>query len=263
MKSYYYSKNYIDKNDVELVSKLLRNNSIMSNGKYLEELETKFKKIFKSKYALAVSSGTAALHLSYIGLGLKRGDYIITTPLTWVSTVNAALYCGAKVKLIDIDFDTLNIDLFKLEEFLNKVKKAKIIVPVHFAGLPIDLKKLKKIAKEHKCLIVEDAAQALGAKYENALVGNSKYSDATIFSLHPSKTITAGEGGVILTNNRNLYLKARQLKHSGTKISKKKSWYAEATKLGFNYKIPEMSCALAISQLKKFDKFVQKRKYLY
>ena len=107
MKSYYYSKNYIDKNDVELVSKLLRNNSIMSNGKYLEELETKFKKIFKSKYALAVSSGTAALHLSYIGLGLKRGDYIITTPLTWVSTVNAALYCGAKVKLIDIDFDTL------------------------------------------------------------------------------------------------------------------------------------------------------------
>ena len=115
----------------------------MSNGKYLEELETKFKKIFKSKNALAVSSGTAALHYH---ISVLKGDYNITTPLIWVWKVNAAL-CGAKVKLIDIDFDTLNIDLFKLEEFLNKVKKPKIIVPVHFAGLPIDLKKFQKIVR--------------------------------------------------------------------------------------------------------------------
>ena len=114
----------------------------MSNGKYLEELETKFKKIFKSKYALAVSSGTAALHLSYIGLGLK-GVIILLLLLTWVSTVNAALYCGAKVKLIDIDFDTLNIDLFKLEEFLNKVKKSQNYCTSSFCWASVDLKQKK------------------------------------------------------------------------------------------------------------------------
>ncbi len=258
-----YAKNYIDKLDVDFVTKSLKSKSI-SQGKYLIQLENKFKTIFKSKYALVVSSGTAALHLSYLSLGLNKNDYIITTPLTWVATSNAALYCGAKVKLIDIDPNTLNIDLNKLEKFLSKTKKKpKIIVTVHFGGCPVDLKHLKKIARKHKISIVEDAAQALGAKYGNKLIGNCKYSEAVIFSLQPTKTITSGEGGVLLTNNKKVYETSVKLRRHGTVEKKINKWFDDINMLGFNYKIQEMSCALALSQIQKFRLFVKKRKFIH
>ena len=261
---YFYAQHFIDKNDKKFVQKALEN-KILSQGKYKFLLEKEVKKKFKSKYAIAMSNASNGLHLAYKVLGLKKGDYIITTPLTWTATVSAALRCQAKVELIDIDPKSLNMDLDKLEKFLkHKKKKPKIIVPVHYAGNPIDLKKLKKISDKYKIKIVEDAAQAMGAKYNKHYIGDCRYSDIVVFSMHPAKTITTGEGGLVLTNQKNLFDEMTLLMHHGISKSKKNKypWSQNIIRFGYNYKISEINCALGLSQLKKINDFVNKKNKL-
>ena len=260
---YFYAKHFIDKSDITEVFKSLKQ-AILSQGKYKKKLENQIKKKFDVKYCLTVTNCTSGLHLAYISAGLKKNDYIITSPLTWSATISSANHIGAKIKLIDIDKNTLNLDIKKLKVFLKKTKiKPKIIIPVHYAGAPVDMIELNKICRKYKIKIIEDAAHAMGAKFNKSLVGNCRYSDAAVFSLQPSKPITSGEGGLLLTNNKNLYLKAKLLsKHGIEDKNKRFPWAQNIIQYGYNYKLPEMNCALALSQLKKLNKFNTKKEYL-
>jgi len=260
--SFYYSKHHINKSDILHVTNSLHQ-SFLSQGKYKKKLEKLVKRIFNVKYCLAVSNCTSALHLSYLALGLKSNDYVITTPLTWSATVSSALNCGSRVKLIDIDSQTLNIDLNKLEVFLKKnKKKPKIIIPVHYGGSPVDLERLKEISSKYKIKIVEDAAHAMGSKFKKDLIGNCKYSDITVFSMQPAKPITSGEGGLILTNNKKIFETTSLLSKHGSVVSKKYPWTQNIKNLGFNYKLSELNCALAYSQLKRLFLINKRKEYL-
>ena len=212
--------------------------------------------------------------MAYLAAGLKENDKIITSPVTFVATSNAALYCNAKPIFSDIDPETINLCSKQLEEKVQNIDNIKIISPVHFSGLPCDMKEIKRIADKHKITVIEDAAHALGAKYKDGtMVGNCKYSDMTGFSFHPVKSIAAGEGGMITTNNKRLYKKLLKLRSHG--INKlddklintelaftgdiKNPWYYEMQELGYNYRITDIQCALGQSQLKKLNKFIERR----
>ena len=260
MKKYYYNSHYLDSNDISTVIDSLKRDTL-SQGSYQKLLEEKIKKRFNVKYCIAVSSATAGLHLAYKSLGLKKNDYIITSTMTWNATTNAAIFCNATSKLVDISEKNFCIDPKKLENFIIKAKKKpKIIVPVHFGASLCNLRKISQIAKKFKIRVVEDASQAMGASYGKNIIGSCKYSDVTIFSLHPVKTITSGEGGLVLTNSYKIFKEVKLMRsHSTFKSIKKEPWSTKALKIGFNYRITEMQCALAYSQLKKLDKFLNKR----
>ena len=260
MKKYNYTKHKIDKSDIIEVNKVL-NSDYISQGTYLNKLESKTSRIFNSKYVLAVSSGSAALHLAFKAIGLKKNDYVITTSLTWVASINAIMYCEAKPILIDIDPHSFNISLIELEKFLKYTKKKiKYLLAVHLCGNPIDMIELSRICKKFKIKIIEDAAQALGSKYCGSLIGNNQYSEATVFSMQPTKTITSGEGGLLLTNKKNIYLKAKSLRRHGINNLKNPfPWSDNMTDIGFNYKISEMNCALAFSQMSRYRKIINQR----
>ncbi len=261
-----YSKQFIDQKDIKMVVNSLRGKFI-TQGPKVEEFEKKICKIVKCKYAVAVSSCSAGLHIASIASGLKRGSTMLTTPNTFCSTANSALHCGAKVEFSDININTGNICLDNILKIINK-KKIKVIIPVHFGGLPVEVKKLRKISRKKKILIIEDAAHALGAKYsDGSMVGSCKFSDMAVFSFHPVKSITTGEGGVITTNNKDLYEKLKNLRSHGIEKNQKKLknngnkiWYYEMRDLGFHYRITDIQCALGISQLNKLKKFVSYRR---
>jgi len=279
-----YGRHFIDDLDIKAVTDVLKN-GMLTQGPKVTEFENNIAKFVGAKYAVAVSSGTAALHLSSIVLNLQQGDEVITSPNTFVATSNAILYVGAKPVFVDIDKETLNLDINDVEKILLKPNRVKAIFPVHFAGSPCDMKKLVRIARKYKLRILEDASHALGAMYDsNNRVGNCKYSDLTVFSFHPVKGIAAGEGGVITTNDEALYRRLTLLRSHGiTKgnfefpgISKSdnslikkeeaieegelKRWYYEMQHLGFNYRITDIQCALANSQLSKIDIFLERRR---
>lgn len=260
--NYFYTKHEIEHSDIESVVKSL-SQKILSQGKYKKKLETYIKNKFKVKYCLAVSSCTAALHLAYLVLGLKKKDLVVTSSLTWSAAASTAIHCGAKVKTIDIDINTLNMDLNLFESYLKKTNiKPKIVCPVHYGGSPIDLRRLKHICSKYNVKILEDAAHAMGSKYNNEYLGNCKYSDITVFSMQPAKPITSGEGGLLLTNNKVLFEKASALsKHCAVK-NIKYPWTQDILYPGYNYKISEINCALGYSQIKKLDKFNKKREKL-
>ncbi len=260
MKKYNYTKHKIDKSDIIEVNKVL-NSDYISQGTYLNKLESKTSRIFNSKYVLAVSSGSAALHLAFKAIGLKKNDYVITTSLTWVASINAIMYCEAKPILIDIDPHSFNISLIELEKFLKYTKKKiKYLLAVHLCGNPIDMIELSRICKKFKIKIIEDAAQALGSKYCGSLIGNNQYSEATVFSMQPTKTITSGEGGLLLTNKKKIYLKAKSLRRHGiNNLNNPFPWSDNMTDIGFNYKISEMNCALAFSQMSRYRKIINQR----
>ena len=206
-----------------------------------------------------------------MALGVKQGDYVWTSSNTFVASANCALLCGAKIDLIDIELNNYNLDVIKLEQKLIKAKKEdrlpKVIIPVHFAGYPCDMKKIFDLSKKFKFKIIEDASHALGSIYEKNKIGNCKFSEATIFSFHPVKIITTGEGGAITTNNNILNNKLRSLRTHGIvqnysnkkKILKKKPWFFFQTELGLNYRLTDIQASLGISQLKKIDKFLKIR----
>jgi len=251
-----YGHQWIDEKDISEVVKVLRSDWI-TQGPKIEEFEKAIAKYCSAKYAVAVSSGTAALYAAYAAAGIGPGDEVITTPLTFVATSNMIVFCGAKPVFADIKEDTLNIDPKEIEKKITK--KTKAIAPVDFAGHPCDYKEILKIAKKHHLLIIEDAAQAFGAEYRGKRVGS--FSDLTTLSFHPVKTITTGEGGMILTNNRKFYEKLKIIRNHGIiKKPQQGNWYYEIEKPSLNLRITDFQCALGLSQLKKIDKFIKRRR---
>lgn len=252
-----YGKQTIDDEDINEVVKTLKSDFI-TQGPKIEEFEKALAKYCGAKYAVAFNSGTSALHGAYFALGLDKGDEMITSPNTFVASSNAGLYLGAKVKFCDVEKETGNIDVSKIKTNEN----TKLITPVHYSGNPVDLKELSEI---ENVKIIEDGAHALGAKYGGKKIGSLTYSEMAMFSFHPVKHITTGEGGIIVTNDEK-YFKRLQLfrSHGITKNNlineSHGDWYYEMQELGFNYRITDIQCALGLSQLKKLDSFVKSRR---
>jgi len=251
-----YGHQWIDQRDIDEVVKVLKTDWI-TQGPKIEEFEKSVAKYCGVKYAVAVSSGTAALHAAYAAAGIKAGDEVITTPLTFAATAYTIALLGAKPVFADIKEDTFNIDPKKIEKKITK--RTKAIAPVDFAGQPCDYKEIFKIAKKHKLLVIEDAAQSFGAEYKRKRIGS--FADLTTLSFHPVKTITTGEGGMILTNNKGFYEKLKVFRHHGIiKKPERGSWYYEIKDLGHNFRITDFQCALGLSQLKKIGKFIKRRR---
>lgn len=260
--NFYYGKHYIDSKDINNVTKSL--NSLLSQGPQLINFEKKVAKYFGSKYCVAVSSATAALHISIAAMNLKKNSRSYTSNMTFVATTNACLYNNLKIDLIDINLNNFNIKLDQLEARLKKLspkekKKKKLIIPVHFGGLSVDMKRVHDIKKKYNCFVLEDASQSMGASFYKKPIGSCKFSDIAVFSLHPVKSITTGEGGLILTNNKKFYEKLLLLRSHGIKKSEKNHWQNDMLFLGYNYKITDFQCALGISQLSKLKGFISKR----
>lgn len=263
MKYINYGRQWIDKEDIKAVAKVL-DSDLIAQGPMVEKFEKELCRTTGAKYCVVVSNGTAALHLAVLALDIGKNYEGITTPITFVASANCLIYNNIKPVLADIEPDTYNIDPREIEKRISK--KTKIIIPVHFAGQPANMKEIHKIAQKHKLYIIEDAAHAIGSKYpDGSNIGNCKYSDMTTFSFHPVKTITTGEGGAIMTNDKNLYQKLLLLRSHGiTKNSHNFSqnpgpWYYEMQNLGFNYRMTDIQAALGISQLKKLNKFIKIR----
>jgi len=268
-----YGKHHIDNEDIEAVVSVLKSGQI-TQGPKIEEFESEIAKYVGVKYAVAVSSGTAALHLAGTVSNLGPNNALITSPITFVASANAAFYNRSQVIFADIDLKSINMSADSLKKALKNNPKIKVVMPIHFAGLPCEMEAIKNISDKNNLIIVEDAAHALGATYDNGKkVGSCCYSDMTIFSFHPVKSIAAGEGGMITTNDEKIYRKLIRLRSHGiNKLDdpyelKEQSntnkinnpWYYEVQELGFHYRINDIQCALALSQLKKIDKFISKR----
>ncbi|MBT5419790.1 MAG: aminotransferase class I/II-fold pyridoxal phosphate-dependent enzyme, partial [Candidatus Cloacimonetes bacterium] len=266
-----YGKQYITQSDIDAVVDTLKSD-FLTQGPKVKEFENNFAEYVDAKYAVAVTNGTAALHLSTIALDVKKGDKVITTPITFAASANSVLYCGGEVDFVDISPDTYTIDLDKLEQKLENSSKFTYtgIIPVDFAGYPVDMERLREIADKHKLWILEDACHAPGgyfldSKGQNQYCGNGVYSDLQIFSFHPVKHIATGEGGMITTNNKDLYEKLLMLRtHGITKeISKLEEnhggWYYEMQELGYNYRMSDINCALGVSQLCRAKKGIELR----
>ena len=256
-----YGRQWITKEDISAVVKVLKSDWI-TQGPQLAEFEQVVAQYCGAKYAVAVSSGTAALHIAALSAGIKQGDEVITSPMTFAASANCVLYCGGKPVFADIEEKTANIDPEQIEKKVNH--KTKAIIPVDFMGHPCDLDRIFKIAKEHNLIVIEDAAHALGAKYKGKKIGG--LSDMTILSFHPVKHITTGEGGAVLTNDKKLYSKLMLYRTHGITRDPEElednhgAWYYEMKVLGFNYRITDIQCALGISQLKRLDYFVKRRR---
>jgi perosamine synthetase len=268
-----YGKHHIDENDIEAVVGILRN-GLLTQGPAVETFEKAVAEYVGVKYAVAVSSGTAALHLAALAAGVSPRTSVVTSPITFVASANAARYCGADVLFADIDPETINMSSDALREVLLKNSNIKAIIPVHFAGLPCDMIAIKNLADEAGALVIEDAAHALGATYPNGKrVGCCENSLMTTFSFHPVKAIAAGEGGMITTNDEATYRKLiRSRSHGINKLDdplqveaeaftdgEQNPWYYEMQELGFHYRITDIQCALALSQFKKLDSFINRR----
>ncbi len=276
-----YGRQWIDEEDINAVIDVLKGDWI-TQGPKIDEFEKALANYCGAKYAVAVNSGTSALHLACLAAGIKEGDEVITTPITFVASANCVVYCGGIPVFADINKDTYNIDPSEIRKKITS--KTKALIPVDFAGLPCDMEAIRKIADEHSLIIIEDACHALGAEYrqgdESLRVGSCSHPDMTVFSFHPVKHITTGEGGAVLTNNAELYEKLLSLREHGiirnpekfinkdlafslnpeSLILNPNSWYYEIHELGFNYRITDIQCALGLSQLRKLDMFLAKRR---
>lgn len=271
-----YGKHHIDEEDIQAVVDVLRSGAL-TQGPAVEAFEEAVAKYVGVQYAVAVSSGTAALHLSALAAGVGPGRSLVTSPITFVASANAALYVGGRVVFADIDQDTVNMSPDALKEALEKNPDVCAVIPVHFAGLPCDMPAIKLVADQAGAVVIEDAAHALGALYpDGQRVGSCAYSLMTIFSFHPVKAIAAGEGGMITTNDEPTYRKLLRLRSHG--INKlddpfqvpeqaetnamRNPWYYEMQELGFHFRITDLQCGLALSQFRKLDRFIARRRQL-
>lgn len=270
MKKFYpvllYGRQSIDASDIAAVVRVLKG-PFITQGPAIEAFEQALCAFTGAKYCVAVANGTAALHLAVAVLGLKKGCSGITSPITFLASANALVYNDINPVFADIDPQTANISVDALAQVVRK--DTKVIIPVHFAGRPSAMKEISAIAERKKCFVIEDAAHAIGSRYpDGGRVGNCAYSDMTIFSFHPVKTITTGEGGAIMTNDKKLYDRLRRLRSHGITrdpLLMKKSpgpWYYEMWELGYNYRLTDMQAALGLSQLKKLDRFVARRRQI-
>lgn len=269
MKQIPYAKQWIEEDDILAVANALKSSNL-TQGPLIEKFEKNIAQYCGVKYAVAVNSGTSALHIACLAAGVGGGDEVVTSANTFVASANCVLYCGGKPVFADIEADTACIDPKDIKKKITD--KTKAIIPVHFAGQPADMEEIHKIAKEKNLVVIEDAAHAIGAKYrlKNSQdwikVGSCFHSDMTILSFHPVKHITTGEGGMVLTNNHDLYEKLVFFRSHGITRNKKYMketeglWYYEMHELGFNYRITDIQCSLGLSQLKKLDRFITKRK---
>ena len=262
----------ISDDDIEAVISALKSEFI-TQGPRLLDFESKVSKKVSAKFSIATNSATSALHLSCMALGLKKDDYVWTSPISFVASANCALYCGAEVDFVDIDPYTSLMCINSLKKKLKEAEKTgklpKILIPVHLAGTSCDMKEIKKLSIKYGFLIIEDASHAVGAKYLDEPVGNCKYSDITVFSFHPVKIITTIEGGMALTNNEEVAKKIERLRSHGItrnpeefELQSPGPWYYEQQELGFNYRFNEIQAAIGISQLSKLDQFISKRRKL-
>ena len=252
-----YGHQWIDEEDIASVVEVLKSDWI-TQGPKVDEFETRMAEYCGAKYAVSVSSGTAALHAACAVAGISKDDEAITTPITFAATANVVVYCGGKPVFADIREDTLNINVEEIKKKLSP--RTKVILAVDFAGHPADLDEIKAIAREGNLIVIEDACHALGAEYKGRKIGS--LSDMTILSFHPVKHITTGEGGMILTDSSDFYEKLRVFRHHG--IVKDNPdigpWHYEIQEPGHNFRITDFQCALGISQLKKLNGFVNRRR---
>jgi UDP-4-amino-4,6-dideoxy-N-acetyl-beta-L-altrosamine transaminase len=274
MKSIPYGRQYITPEDIDAVVTTLQSD-FLTQGPRIVEFETKFAKYVGSNYAVAVSNGTTALHLCALALEVNEASTVITTPITFAASANCVKYCGGNIEFVDIDPETALMDLDKLYALLQKAPKGKYsgVIPVDFAGYPIDLERLRAIADEFDLWIIEDACHAPGGYFTNEegeqqFCGNGNYADLAIFSFHPVKHIATGEGGMITTNNENLYRKLLLLRTHGIArepelmLENHGAWYYEMLELGYNYRLCDMQAALGTSQLNRAKEGLDRRKEL-
>lgn len=269
-----YGKQLIDDEDLNAVMEALKS-PLITQGPIVTQFENALLQYTHAKYAVAVNSGTAALHIACLALGIGAGDLVWVSSVSFVASANCALYCGAEVDFVDIDYRTGNISVYDLEIKLKKAPKLpKAIIAVDLAGLPADWEELSQLAHKYNIKLIQDSCHALGARYKDSIIGDCKYSDITVFSFHPVKAITTAEGGMALTNDPEL---ARRLRlfgcHGITRDQERMinepdgDWYYEQQELGYNYRMPEINAALGLSQLKHLDEWIKIRndyaKYYY
>ena len=264
-----YGKQLISQTDIDSVVNVLQSD-FLTQGPQVPLFEKTVSDYCGSEFGVAVNSATSALHIACLALGLGRGDYLWTSPNTFVASANCGLYCGAKVDFVDINLKTYNLSIKELEKKLIQAKQdkklPKIVIPVHFAGQSCDMKRIHSLSKEYGFKIIEDASHAIGGKYLGRPIGGCQYSDITVFSFHPVKIITTAEGGLATTNDKELLRHMQLFRSHGVtrdpELMTKESegeWYYQQVGLGFNYRMTELHAALGISQMKCLDKFVAVR----
>ena len=257
-----YSRQLIEEDDIRAVIEVLKSD-FLTQGPKIPEFEKALADYCGAKYAVAVATGTAALHAACFAAGLSSGEELVTSPITFAATSNAALYCGARPVFVDIEPETGNIDPSLIEAAITE--KTRILAPVDYSGHPVDLDPILEIARKRSLVVIEDASHALGATYKGKKIGS--LSDMTVLSFHPVKPITTGEGGAVLTNNEEYYKKLQLFRtHGITKdpdLLEEKDvgpWYYEMHQLGYNFRITDIQCALGLSQLAKLERFIRERR---
>jgi len=271
-----YGRHHLDQSDIQAVVEVLEG-GLLTQGPAVEAFEQAIAEYTGARYAVAVSNGTAALHIAALAAGVEPGKSLITSPITFVASANCALYAGGSPGFADIDPGTVNMSSDSLSEAIAANPNTVAVVPVHFAGLPCDMPAIQKVADDAGAVVIEDASHALGATYpDGKRVGSCAHSIMTVFSFHPVKAIAAGEGGMVTTNDEQVYRRLLRLRSHGInklddsfqmpeqsgKNGEKYPWYYEMQELGFNYRITDIQCALALSQLQKLDQFVARRREL-
>lgn len=267
-----YGRQNISDADINAVIETLRSD-FLTQGPQVPNFENKIAQYCEAKFAVATSNATASLHLACLALGVGKGDIVWTSPISFVASSNCALYCGAEVDFVDVEINTGLMSVTALE---NKLKQAaeenrlpKVVIPVHLTGQSCDMARISKLAETFNFKVIEDASHAIGSAYKASPVGSCKYSDICVFSFHPVKIITTGEGGIATTNNNEIVQKLRQLRSHGVvrdpsalSSEEEGAWYYEQRELGFNYRLTDLQAALGASQLTRLDEFVSKRNLL-
>lgn len=256
-----YGRQTLEKDDIEAVVRVLQSD-YLTTGPMIAEFEKTVCEYTNTKYAVAVSNGTAALHAACFAAGIEPGDEVITSPITFAASANCVLYCGGTPVFADINPKTYNMDSADIERKITP--KTKAIIAVHLAGQPCDMDAIHSIAKKYRLIVIEDGAHALGAEFKGKKIGG--LSELTTFSFHPVKPVTTGEGGMIMTNNKELYQRLLLFRSHGITRNEKfmtrndGPWFYQQLELGYNYRITDIQCALGISQMKKLDSFLQRRR---
>ncbi|MEA5487710.1 MULTISPECIES: UDP-4-amino-4,6-dideoxy-N-acetyl-beta-L-altrosamine transaminase [Pseudanabaena] len=267
-----YGRQDINQQDIDAVVEILHSDWL-TQGKAVERFEQTVADYCGVKYAIAVSSATAALHIACLAIGLGKQDHLWTSPNTFVASANCGLYCGAKVDFVDIDPHTYNLSIDELTHKLNGAEQQgrlpKVLVPVHFAGQSCEMQKISALSQQYGFQVLEDASHAIGGKYQGKAIGCCEFSDLAVFSFHPVKIITTGEGGMVLTNRDDLYEKLIRLRSHGITRNpdlmqgeSHGAWYYQQLELGFNYRMTDIQAALGLSQMKRLDEFIARRQFL-
>ncbi|SDT95326.1 UDP-4-amino-4,6-dideoxy-N-acetyl-beta-L-altrosamine transaminase [Halopseudomonas salegens] len=267
-----YGRQEITQADIDAVVRVLQSD-FLTQGPMVPRFEECMAKHVGAGHALAVNSATSALHIACLALGLGSGDWLWTTPVTFVASANCGLYCGARVDFVDIDPRTYNLCPIKLAARLERAEQEgtlpKVLVAVHLCGQPCDMQAIHALARQYDFRVIEDASHAVGGKYQGEFIGSGRYSDITVFSFHPVKIITTAEGGMALTNNAELAKRMNLLRSHGITRdpelmthSPDGPWYYQQVELGFNYRMTELQAALGVSQMERLDQFVARRHQL-